>query len=56
MKKRSKRRQKRGATALELLFILGTFVIAMFAFLQIAQHVVQTFVTDGNMLLDIPLF
>jgi hypothetical protein len=56
MKIQCNQRIRSGSTALETLMVLGSFVLATYVFLNLAQQVIKIFVQDGNTLSDVPLF
>lgn len=56
MKRYSRKRlQRKGMTAVELLFIFAAFVLATFAIFNIGQHIIQIYFHDGNQFTSSPL-
>jgi len=53
--KRKRKTRRRGITAVELLFIFATFVVAAFAMFRLGSEVIEVYFYDGNRTTTSPL-
>jgi hypothetical protein len=52
---RSKRYRRRGSTAIEILFVFATLVVAVFMMFKLGEAIIESFFADGNKATSSPL-